>query len=237
MFNKQGFVDHSLIKIKDRLSEASTARSAPKDEKDALQQQEAGTGAPHLVSATPTPTPPPPSGGTRTAFAPAIRDETVAALSKRKEEFRLLKRDISEKFAEKLSSFPEDIRVTERRLEELKSATEKFATLIDELKGIDEHCWDENTPHSEVGRACRKAENARLEFIRVCARLSALQRESTAAEEPGQGGGGTSIVHELSSMSFKQGLKMGFLLSLPLVAAILAGAFILAIGYIIALKL
>jgi DNA repair ATPase RecN len=236
MFQKQGFVDHSLIKIKDRLSEASTAKSAPKNEKDALQQQEAGIGAPHLVSATPPP-PPLPSGGTKTAFASAVRDETVAALSKRKEEFRLLKRDISEKFAEKLSSFPEDIRVTERRIEELKSATEKFATLIDELKGIDEHCWDENTPHSEIGRACRKAENARLEFIRVCARLSALQRESSAAEEMDSGRGGGSIVHELSSMSFKQGLKMGFLLSLPLVAAILAGAVILAIGYIIALKL
>lgn len=237
MFKKQGFVDHNLIKIKDKLAEVSGAKNQneeelqPKNEKDFHNQQIQNSSKANLVQLQT----PKIAGGSKTAISPVLKDETRAALEKRKEEFRLLKRDICEKLSEKLSSFPEDIRITERKLEELKNAIEKFASLIDELKTVDEHSWDENTLHTEIGRACRKAENARLEYIRICSRLAALQRESSAAEESTTSKG-ASPLHELCSMSLKQGLKIGFSIFLPLICALIIASIIIAIAYILALK-
>ena len=237
MFEKRGFVDHNLIKIKDKLAAQGTKNLSEEMpvqvEKDSEQKQEQNQTKP-TVEKVPLPKT---TGSTKTSYSPALKDETKAALAKRKEEFRLLKRDICEKLSEKLSAFPEDIRITERKIEELKNAIEKFATLIDELKAIDEHSWDENTPHSEIGRACRKAENARLEYIRICSRLSALQRESSAAEEDEKQKGASSVLYELCSLSLKQGLKIGLFISIPIICAIIIASIIIAIAYITALKL
>ncbi|HPN84576.1 MAG TPA: hypothetical protein PK821_04485 [Victivallales bacterium] len=219
MFQKKGFVDYNLIKIKDRLSEVSSTKP--------------------ILNNIDTPASDPSTNTSSESYQDAklaeASKETLIAIRKRKEDFRLLKRDICEKLSEKLSSFPEDIKITERRVEELKNAIEKFAHLSDELRSIDEHSWNEDTAHADVGRACRKAENARLEYIRICARLAALQRESSAAEmdqEPRN-----SLIPELSSMSLKQGLKIGFFFSLPIIITIIASAIMLCLGYIIALKI
>jgi len=238
MFQKRGFVDHNLIKIKDKLAEVgsnkkvdSTTEKSPEEQDKVDRVETINPPVEKQVSLPPT------NILERSKIAPILKDETKSALMKRKEEFRLLKRDICEKITEKLSVFPEDIKITERKTEELKNAIEKFATIIDELKSIDENNWDENTPHSEVGRACRKAENARLEYIRICGRLSALQRESFAAENDQNQASSSFLIDELSSISLKQGLKIGLFIALPLIITIIISALIISIAYIIALKL
>ncbi|HOK04129.1 MAG TPA: hypothetical protein P5105_04505 [Victivallales bacterium] len=236
MFQKRGFIDHNLIKIKDKLAEAGGNKkvdipSEKLEENESkskhfpikeLQEEDVSTS-----SALPS----------EKLKNPSLKDEMKIALMRRKEEFRLLKRDICEKMTEKLSEFPEDIKITERRTEELKNAIERFASIIDELKAIDENNWDENTPHSEIGRACRKAENARLEYIRICGRLSTLQRESFAAENEQNSTSSSLLIHELSSISLKQGLKIGLFITLPVIITIIISALIISIAYIIALKL
>ncbi len=226
MFDKRGFVDSSLIKIKDRLSEASS-------------RQPAGDKA---LADEGHPQPPTPLSSVKTELSKQVKIEETqvktrelfAVLEKRKSEFRLLKRDICEKLCEKISSFPEDIKISERRLSELKNAIEKFAGILDELKGIDESSWDDNTVQSELGKAYKKAENARLEYIRICARLSALQRESSAAEMSEKDD--PSLIPKLASLSLKQGFKIGLFIGLPLVIAILLAALMICAAYVAALN-
>ncbi len=232
MFQKKGFVDNNLIKIKDKLSEASSSKLGARTEHSVLEN---GGMSPHTPSNEPTVNP----SLSRLSATPQkvsdLRMETLAAIKIRRDEFRLLKRDLCGKLSEKLSSFPEDIKITERRLEELKNAIEKFASFLDELKITDEDTWSADTSQSDIGKACRKAEHIRLEYIRICAKLFALQRESSAAEM--ELVSRNSLIPELSSISLNQGFKIGLFLFLPVIVTILLAAIMLCLAYIIALKI
>jgi DNA repair ATPase RecN len=226
MFDKRGFVDSSLIKIKDKLSEASYQQFAGNKTAVDEERRQPPTPLPSVKTEL--------SKQVKIEETPVKTRELFAALEKRKNEFRLLKRDVCEKLCEKTSSFPEDIKISERRLNELKNGIEKFAGILDELKGINESSWDDNTVQSELGKAYKKVENARLEYIRVCARLSALQRESSAAEMGEKDD--PSLIPKLASLSLKQGFKIGLFISLPLIIAILLAALIICAAYMAALN-
>lgn len=201
--SKDGFISSSLIKIKDKLPDGG--------ERDISDLSiEAETESPST---------------SRRGDSEFYRREHKKALQKRVEEFRLLKKDLAGKITEKLASIPEDIRISETRISELRSAVEKYASILDTIQSLDEFSWHEDNLSLEVGKSMKKAENTRLEFIRISSKISALQRESEAAENSAQ----TSFMPEIRSLTFIQVLKFGLLISTPLIFTLIATSFIIGI--------
>ncbi len=205
---KDGFVDSRLVTIKDKLFETGTG------------EDDSGSDA---EQAPKTHVAPAPERGTAEVD---LGKEYRRALQKRWDEFRLTKRDVTGRIAEKLASIPEDIKISEKKIQELNRAVEKLASVLDSIQSIDDSTWKGDNLPSELASAMKKVENARLEFIRVNARISALQRESDAAEMES----GVSLLPELKSLTFAQLFKFGLVMSLPVVLALALAATIIAVA-------
>ncbi|MCX6985144.1 MAG: hypothetical protein NT118_10405 [Lentisphaerae bacterium] len=210
---KNGFVGLELIKIRNRLSEAQD--SGMKN------PEKAGFHTEKTEEALP---PPPPDSS---------RDrEWKKALDRRWDEFRIIKRDFTGRITESLASLPEEIRIAKEQTGELQKALEKFASLLDEIENIDDTKWNRDNFPSELGFAIRKVENVRLEYLRITAKLQALQREGNAAE----GDSGRNLIPEIHSVSWAQGFRIGVVFFAPLIIGMLVSALILAISIFLALR-
>ncbi|MFA6568948.1 MAG: hypothetical protein WCS96_12115 [Victivallales bacterium] len=210
---KNGFVGLELIKIRSRLSEA----------KDSGIKHQEKTDSP--VEKTGQPLPPLPDSS---------RDrEWKKALERRWDEFRTIKRDFTGRIAESLSSLPEEIRIAKEQTGELQKALDKFASLLDEIENIDDTKWNRDNFSSELGFAIRKVENVRLEYLRITAKLHALQREGNAAEG---GDSGRALIPEINSVSWAQGFRIGVVFFTPLIIGMLVSAVILAISIFLAMR-
>jgi len=157
-----------------------------------------------------------------------LEREKRKALYKRWEEFRNLRREVAARLSEKQAAIPEEIRIEELRIAELRSALERFAGMLDELGAIDDSAWDKKADFgADLGLAVKQVDNMRLEYLRLTAKLAALQRESDAAENlPKQ----VSMLPELNSLSLKQGFRLGLIFFLPLILTILIAAIALVAG-------
>ena len=211
---KNGFVGLELIKISSRLAEA-------KDKESGIKHLEK-TDSPEETAEQPLP-PPPDSSRDR---------EWKKALDRRWDEFRIIKRDFTGRITESLASLPEEIRIAKEQTDELQKALEKFASLLDQMESIDDTKWNRDNFSSELGVAIRKVENVRLEYLRITAKLQALQREGNAAE----GDSGRTLIPEIHSVSWAQGFRIGTVFFMPLIIGMLVAAVILAISIFLAMR-
>lgn len=167
--------------------------------------------------------------------ANSFDQERKKALAKRLEEFRLLKKDVMSKIVEKLASIPEDIKISETRVEEMRKSLHSYTNLLDTINSIDENSWNEENLSSELASAMRKTENARLEHIKLSAKLATLEREIRAAEDE-TSSSQSSILPEITSLSFSQLFKLGFIFFLPLMLVLLISALIVAFFLLITFR-
>lgn len=211
---KNGFVSSGLIKIRDRFSDSKhSGEELLKDE----QNQHGVESSLHDVPQKPE---------------KESDRERRKSLQRRWDEFRLLKKDMTGKLSEILASVPEEIRIEEQRIDELRESLEKYASLLDSINTIDDSKWDSDNFSSDLGASMKKLENARLEHIRLSAKLAVLQRESNAAESSS----GLSFLPELNSISLGQAFKLGMQFSLPLIFALILLAIILSTAIFLSLR-
>jgi chromosome segregation ATPase len=209
---KNGFVGLELIKIRSRLAEAKESGIKQLEKPESPLEK------------TEQPLP---------STSDLSRDrEWKKALDRRWDEFRVIKRDFTGRLTESLASLPEEIRIAKEQTAELQKALEKFASLLDEIENIDDTKWSKDNFSSELGFAIRKAENVRLEYLRITAKLKALHREGNAVE----GDSGRPLIPEMHSVSWAQGFRIGGIFFMPLILGMLASAVILAIAMFLALR-
>ncbi|HCE43775.1 MAG TPA: hypothetical protein DET40_09520 [Lentisphaeria bacterium] len=209
---KNGFVGAELIKMRSRLSEATSH-----GEKEAVQDKSAQPKQPHVQ--------PPPE---------TIMDkEWKKATEKRWDEFRILKRDFTGRLTESLSALPEEIRLAKDHAEQLQRALEKFAHLLDEIESLDDSKWNKDSLSSELPSAIRRVEHIRLEYLRITSKLKAIQRESSAAEGSDSG---RSFIPEICSVSWTQGFKIGLIFFMPIIIVLALSTLVLAIAMFFALR-
>ena len=209
---KNGFVGLELIKLRSRLAEAKDSGIKHLEKPD--------TPAEKTEQSLPTP-------------LDSSRDrEWKKALDRRWDEFRVIKRDFTGRLTESLAALPEEIRIAKEQTDELQKALEKFAALLDEIENIDDTKWSKDNFSSELGFAIRKAENVRLEYLRITAKLQALHREGNAAE----GDSSRTLIPEINSISWAQGFRIGVVFFTPLIIGMLASAVILAISIFLAMR-
>lgn len=218
MSRRDRFIDGNLVQIRRRLNPATGEWPAA--------SAEAPGGAPGEAPVAA-------AAESRPAVDPAWERERRQALLKRADEFRALRRDVAARLTEKLAAFPEEIRIEEERMAELRDAMGKFADLLDRLAAIDDHGWTREADFGPaLGSAMRQAEGARLEFLRINAKLAALQRESAAAENLSRAGG-SSLIPELNSLSWQQGFRLGLILGLPVILGAILAALIVALTFLV----
>lgn len=206
---RDDFVDSKLVKIRDRLAGASEDKKQG-DEKAVFSKDASNI----------------------SGYYDKKNREWTTALLRRWDEFRLTRKDVTGRLSEKIASIPEEIKISETYIEELRDALEKFAGLLDGLEAIDDSKWNKNNFASDLGVAMKKLENTRLELLRLSAKLAALQRESNAVEADS----GKTFLLELTSLSLSQGFRLGVIFLLPLILGLLATAFILAIAILVSLR-
>ena len=212
---KNGFVGTELIKIRSRLSEATSH-----GEQEAAGQKPAQQAPSHPVV-------PPPHQDT------VVDKEWRKALERRWDEFRTGKRDFTGRLAESLSALPEEIRLAKEHAEQLQRAMEKYAHLLDEIESIDDSKWNKENFASELSTSMRRVEHIRLEYLRMTSKLQAIQRESNAAEGRESGG---PVIPEIYSVSWKQGFKIGLAFMMPLIITIAVAALVIAIAMLLAMR-
>lgn len=124
--------------------------------------------------------------------------------------------------------------VETQRLAELLAATrQRFRGLLEEIEGIQEEEWPEDTIRDELNRSLGLIEEARMEYNKAMARIEAIKGETPSAsasqaavlfeEPPG--------AHEVEK-SFGYWVKVGLAASLPisLVLVVLALLFLVAMS-------
>jgi len=220
---KGTYVTGRLHRISGQIAEASAAKrggpgAQPDENVEALQQ-----GAPSPEAVQPK-------------AAPVRSPEFEEALLKRNEEYSRLKRDVASRLSAHLAAIPPEAEAISKRYEELSSALERLQELMSGLEALSEPNPDDPDYSARLAEACRSVENARLEMIRITARV-----EKASAVSAGlKGGSGVqardSIIPELNSLSFGQLLKFGLFLTLPIAVAIIAGGLVIAFSIYAAMR-
>jgi hypothetical protein len=215
MPRRDRFIDGNLVKIRGRLNTPTGEYPVP---------EEAPAASADVPAAVAAPEPRPADL--------AYERERRQALGRRADEFRALRRDVLARLTEKLAAIPEEIRIEEERMAELREALGKFAALMDRLEAIDDSGWIADRDFgAALGAAMRQVEGARLEHMRINAKLAALQRESAAADNSGRSLAG--LLPEFNSLSWRQGFRIGLCLGFPVILGVIAGALIVALTFIL----
>ncbi|MFZ2656444.1 MAG: hypothetical protein WAX69_16045 [Victivallales bacterium] len=217
---KNGFVGAELIKIRSRISEATSH-----GEKEAVQEKTAAQPPHQPVRSQPVHSLPPQET--------VMDKEWKKAIDRRWDEFRMIKRDYTGKLTESLAALPEEIRLAKDHAEQLQRALEKFAHLLDEIETLDDSKWSKDNLSPELSSSIRRVEHIRLEYLRITSKLKALQRESSAAEGADSG---RSFIPEICSVSWRQGFKIGLIFFMPIIIALALATFVLALAMFFALR-
>ena len=151
---------------------------------------------------------------------------TLKAFKNRHAEFVRHRRDLTARYTEAIVCFDEDakrFKYYASEIDKLQILLQENLTTLEEL-GEREAAFAENS--AELSDANRTAENYRLELIRQNARITKL----IGGELGTVNNGGNSIIHEISSLSFKQLFRMGVGFFMPVSIAIIISAMILTLA-------
>ena len=223
---KEEFVNNNLLKIRDKLSSAKNP--AGNSDKEA---------APTAVAVGANPSLNQGDGKEKPSGPSAIANERdwKKAVFKRWDEFKSVKKDIINRLSERIASLPKEIEQFEGHAEELRHAEEKFRKLLEEINTLDDSQWNRHNFTSELAVGMRKLENARIQFM-----MQASRTASPATKNTGQisesDSSSKNIIHELTSLSFKQCFRIGFGFFMPLIIAMLAAVVIWGLIYYLSLN-
>lgn len=155
------------------------------------------------------------------------------AVFRRWDEFKNIKRDIVVRLTERIANIPGEIDEMNSNVAELKNASERYKSLLEEVNALDDSTWNRHNFTSELASGMRKLENARIEFMMLSSRNSSKKENGTALIE--KSGSSGNFIHELNSLSFKQYFKIGFAFFMPLILGVLLATIMWGIFYYISL--
>ena len=214
IMSKEKFVDGNLVKIRDQLAgEKLSDNNSNSSDKSAA--------APAMRSSAPA------------ATATVINDrEWKKALFRRWDEFRSLRRDVIVTLNELITEIPENIDNEEKRIADMKDAQMRLKSILDDIEAIDDSSWDRHSLISDLPPAMRKVENARMDSMLISAKLADKRGYTDTVSGAAKN---SSVIHELNSVTFAQGFRLGLGFFSPLILGILVAVLIFSIFYYISL--
>lgn len=206
---KERFVDNNLVKIRDRLGEGSNSDPESNDEIIRENKRE------------------------RRAGDVSIHDkEWKRAIFKRWDEYKTLKRDVEFKLNETIDALPGELSASEKRTLLIKDSEEKLKNVLSELESLDDSQWDRHNMAENLSKALRKVENARMDCMLL---NSKLNDDRNAPVHGNVSVSQSSVIHEITSLSFNQCFKIGLGFLFPLILGIIVASLIFSLFYYLSL--
>jgi len=134
-------------------------------------------------------------------------------LSRRQEQFQLGKTEMIEVFTRALVVLERQIYDAQKRVEQLRSVNESFVQHLAIIESINPKAWENSDINKELNRALSAIDDARTEYTRSRAVISAETNEDVLDATSGSSGGG---FYDASPRDFMYWLKSGFAFTLPL---------------------
>lgn len=135
-------------------------------------------------------------------------------LSRRQEAFQQGKAEMIEHFTRALVVLERQIYDAQKRVEQLRSINESFIQHLGILEGINPKAWENSDINKELSRALSAVDDARTEYTRSRAVISAEVNEDVlAATNPAPEGSG---YYESGPRDFMYWLKSGTAFTLPI---------------------
>jgi hypothetical protein len=118
-----------------------------------------------------------------------------------------------------------------RLSEVIKTTREKLSALLGEVRGVREDKWSPDTLKQDLDKALLIVNKGREELSRAKGRISALDSEKASAEIPAPNEREyPDIARNVCCLSYKDILRIGFWLALPLVLMLLLIGFVIHSG-------
>jgi len=172
------------------------------------------------------------SGGSskRSTSTLEIKDnEWKKAIFRSWDEFKSARREVVPRLRGILDTIPDEIAASEKRIRELSASAEKLRAVLEDIESIDDSKWDRASLQSELASANRKVEGARIESMLFTAKFSEGGKGGSSVGNAAQPPPSSSVIHELTSLSFKQAAKLGWGFFFPLLVGILLGTLLLSL--------
>jgi septal ring factor EnvC (AmiA/AmiB activator) len=140
-------------------------------------------------------------------------------LSRRQEQFQQGKAEMIDVFTRALVVLERQIYDAQKRVEQLRSINESFIQHLSAIESINPKSWENSDINKELNRALSAVDDARTEYTRSRAVISAETNEEVLGAA--SSGGGSSY-GEAPAQDFMYWLKSGFAFTLPLLVLGLA---------------
>jgi hypothetical protein len=138
-------------------------------------------------------------------------------LSRRQEQFQHGKAEMIDVFTRALVILERQIYDAQKRAEQLRSINESFVQHLAVIESINPKSWENSDINKELNRALSAVDDARTEYNRSRAIISAETNEDVLAASGSAGG------HDAPDRDFLYWLRSGLAFTLPLVLLGIAG--------------
>jgi hypothetical protein len=146
-------------------------------------------------------------------------------LSRRQEQFQLGRTEMIDVFTRSMVVLERQVYDAQKRVEQLRSINESFIQHLAIIEGINPKSWENTDINKELNRALSAVDDARAEYTRSRAVISAENNEDVLAAA--STGGGSPGYYDSTPRDFMYWLKSGLAFTLPLL--ILGFALLIAI--------
>jgi len=131
------------------------------------------------------------------------------------------KQEILEKLERTIVTMEREESQAARMVELLSESRARFKSMLDEIRTINEETWGDHNFNDELNRSAALVETARMDYKKVLAKIEAANWRGGISES-----GQKSALDEMAFESggekeFGYWVKIGFAVTLPLMAAIL----------------
>jgi septal ring factor EnvC (AmiA/AmiB activator) len=136
-------------------------------------------------------------------------------LSRRQEQFHQGRAEMVEHFNRALVVLEREVYDAQKRVEQLRTINESFIQHLAGLEAINPKAWENSDLNKELSRALSAVDDARTEYTRSRAVISAETNEDVLPATSGSPDGAGA--HDASGHDFMYWLKSGIAFTLPLV--------------------
>ena len=150
-------------------------------------------------------------------------------LSRRQEQFQQGKTEMIEHFTRALVVLEREVYDAQKRVEQLKSVNESFIQHLAIIEAINPKSWENSDINKELNRALSAVDDARTEYTRSRAVISADSNEDVLAATSSSDGAG---VYDSPTHDFAYWLKSGFAFTLPLLVLGIVLVIILCVVFV-----
>ena len=150
------------------------------------------------------------------------REKTaLEELTRKQDQYERDKLDIVEKLERSVVAMEREESQAARMVELLSESRTRFKNTLTEIRAVDEDKWGDHNFLEELNRSAAMIENARMDYKKALAKIEAASWHGAVGDGVAKGALGDMGFEASGEKDFWYWVKIGFAVTLPLLAAIL----------------